>query len=74
MSAIGYCMFSHNENSALAGLLLTYALGLSDDIIDTIFSFTYLEAKMVSVERISSFMKIEPESSYAEYTSKWRTK
>jgi len=42
MTAIGYCMFSANENSSLAGLLLTYALTLADDIIDTIFSFTYL--------------------------------
>jgi ATP-binding cassette subfamily C (CFTR/MRP) protein 2 len=74
MTAIGYCMFSENENPSLAGLLLTYALTLADDIIDTIFSVTYLETKMVSVERISTFMKIEPEEGYKEYTKNWRTK
>jgi hypothetical protein len=58
MTAIGYCMLSDNENPSLAGLLLTYSLTLSDDIIDTIFSFTYLETKMVSVERVKSFMEI----------------
>jgi ABC-type bacteriocin/lantibiotic exporter with double-glycine peptidase domain len=29
---------------------------------------------MVSVERISTFMKIEPEEGYKEYTKNWRTK
>jgi hypothetical protein len=58
MTAIGYCMFSSNENPSLAGLLLTYALTLADDIIDTVFSITYLETKMISVERVSNFMKI----------------
>ena len=58
MTAIGYCMFSENNNPSLAGLLLSYALTLADDIIDTMFSFTSLEARMVSVERISNFMKI----------------
>jgi hypothetical protein len=58
MTAIGYCMLSDNENPSLAGLLLAYSLTLSDDIIDTIFSFTYLETKMVSVERVKSFMEI----------------
>jgi len=58
MSAIGYCIFSSNENPSLAGLLLTYALTLSDDIIDSIFSFTNLENRMISVERVSNFMKI----------------
>lgn len=68
MSAIGYCMFSSNENPSLAGLLLTYALTLADDIIDTMFSFTSLENRMVSVERVSDFMKIEPEEGYKKYT------
>lgn len=61
MSAIGFCMFSENENPSLAGLLLTYALTLADDITDSMFSFTSLESKMVSVERVSNFMQIEPE-------------
>jgi Na+(H+)/acetate symporter ActP len=51
-------MFSSNENSSLAGLLLTYALTLSDDIIDTMFALTSVETRMVSVERISNFIKI----------------
>lgn len=67
-------MFSNNENASFAGLLLTYAMTLADDILGTLLSFTYLEGKMVSVERLSTFMKIEPEDGYAEYTQKWRTK
>lgn len=58
MTAIAYCMFSENENPSLAGLLLTYALTLADDIIDTMFCFTSLESKMVSVERVNNFMQI----------------
>lgn len=74
MTAIGYCMFSSNQNPSLAGLLLSYALTLADDIIDTMFSFTSLESRMVSVERISTFMRIQPEEGYKKYTELWNTK
>jgi hypothetical protein len=40
-------MFSSNENSSLAGLLLTYALTLSDDIIDTMFALTSVETRYI---------------------------
>ncbi len=49
MSAIGFCLLSSNQNPSLAGLLLAYALNLSDDIISLTFSWAYLEAKMISV-------------------------
>jgi hypothetical protein len=42
MTAIAFCMFSSNENSSLTGLLLSYALTLADDIINTMFSLTNL--------------------------------
>ena len=49
MSAIGYSILSNNQNAALLGLLLTYAMNLNEDIINSIFSYAYMETKMVSV-------------------------
>lgn len=49
MTAIAYSLFSGNENAALLGLLLTYAMNLNEDLISVIFSYAYLETKMVSV-------------------------
>lgn len=60
MSAIGYCILSSNENPSLAGLLLTYALTLNEDITGFIFSLAGVETKMVGFERVCSFMEIEP--------------
>lgn len=42
MSAIGYSILSNNENASLLGLLLTYAMNLNGDIINTIFSVSYV--------------------------------
>ena len=36
MSAIGYSILSNNENAALIGLLLTYAMNLNEDTINSI--------------------------------------
>ena len=58
MSAIGYSILSNNQNAALLGLLLTYAMNLNEDIINSIFSYAYMETKMVSVERVLNFTKI----------------
>lgn len=74
MTAIGYAILSDSKSSSVIGLLLTYAMNLNGDIVDTIFSFAYLETVMISVERAMSFMKIEPESGYRKYCEKWRTK
>jgi ATP-binding cassette subfamily C (CFTR/MRP) protein 2 len=60
MSAIGYCILSSNDNPSLAGLLMNYALGLSTDITNFILSAAYFETKIVSLERIYTFMKINP--------------
>jgi len=58
MAAIGYCILSENENASLAGLLMNYALNLSDDIIGTTQTFAYFETKIISLERIYNFMQI----------------
>ena len=74
MTAIGYSLWSGNTNSSLLGLLLTYAMNLNQDIINAIFAYAWTETKMVSVERVLNFTKIEPEIGYSEYCKKWRTK
>lgn len=67
MTAIGYCILSDNEDSSLTGLLLAYAMTLGDDMISVTFSFSSFQAKFISVERVNSYMKIQPEVGYAEY-------
>ena len=74
MFAIGYSILSPNDNASLAGLLMNFALGLSDDITGVVFSWAYFEAKMVTLERIYNFIKLDPEPDYAEYCKVWRTK
>lgn len=56
--AIGFCLLGSTTDPSLAGLLLAYALNLSDDIISLTFSWANLETRMISVERIFNFMKI----------------
>jgi ABC-type multidrug transport system fused ATPase/permease subunit len=56
---------------ALVGLLLSYAFNLNDDIISLTFSWANLETRMISVERIFNFMKIEPEPAYEQYCRQW---
>lgn len=58
MVAIAYSIFGENSSSSLAGLLLTYALTLSDEVTGVMFSLATLETKMVSVERVLNFMEI----------------
>ena len=64
MGSIGYCLLSSNTNASLAGLLMNYAINLSSDINTTTNNITQFESKIVSLERIYSFMKIEPEGAY----------
>lgn len=61
MPCIGYCMFSNNSNPALMGLLMVYALSLSDFMINLTMASANFETKLVSLERIYTFMNIEPE-------------
>ena len=67
MASIGYCLLSDNTNASLAGLLMNYAINLSNDIIVFTNSVTQFESKIISLERIYSFMHIEPEPAYEEY-------
>jgi hypothetical protein len=41
MFAIGFSILSSNDNASLAGLLMNFALGLSDDITGVVFSWAY---------------------------------
>ena len=65
MTALGYSILSGNENGSLAGLLLTYSGMLNDDIIGFAFSYAYVELKMISIERVNTFAKLEPEIGYS---------
>ena len=71
MASIGYCLLSDNTNASLAGLLMNYAINLSSDIIIFTNSVTQFESRIVSLERIYSFMHIEPEPAYQEYCQNW---
>lgn len=62
--SIGFALINTSISPALIGLLLSYAFTLNDDIISLTFSWANLETRLVSVERIFNFMKIEPEKSY----------
>lgn len=48
----------------MAGLLLAYAFTIDDNVIGVIYSLATLETRMISVERITNFMCIEPETGY----------
>jgi ATP-binding cassette, subfamily C (CFTR/MRP), member 1 len=49
MPCIGYCMFSNNSSPALMGLLMVYALSLSDCMVSLTLASTYFETKLVSL-------------------------
>jgi len=53
-------MLSNNTNPALMGLLMVYALSLSDCMISLTLASANFESKLVSLERIYTFMNIEP--------------
>lgn len=59
MSALAYSILSDNKDASLAGLLLTYSIMLSDDVINFSFSFANLVLKMIAIERVSTFAMIE---------------
>lgn len=64
MTAIAYGIFSSNENGPLVGLLLAYSLSIDQDLLNMIFSYTFLETKMIALERALQFTKISPENGY----------
>jgi ATP-binding cassette subfamily C (CFTR/MRP) protein 1 len=49
MPCIGYCMLSNNTNPSLMGLLMVYALSLSDCMVSMTLSSAYFETKLVSL-------------------------
>jgi ABC-type multidrug transport system fused ATPase/permease subunit len=61
MASVGYCIFTDNTDAALAGLLMNYAVNLSSDIISVTNNVAIFQAKVISLERIYSVTKIEPE-------------
>jgi len=71
MGTLGYCLFGKFENSALAGLLVSYIVSFEDDIEYLAVSFCALHLKMVSVERLVNFSKLTPEISYKSYSDNW---
>lgn len=71
MPCIAYCMFSNSSNPSLVGLLMVYALALSETMTSLSLSSAWFETKLVSMERIYTFMNIAPEKDYKEYCSNW---
>lgn len=61
---IGYCLFAGGVNAALVGVLLAYSGLMNYDVVLCAFSYSNLELKMISLERLINFVKIEPESGY----------
>jgi hypothetical protein len=49
MGSIGYCLLSDNTNASLAGLLMSYAINLSSDIINTTNNISSFEGKSISL-------------------------
>ena len=60
MASVGYCILSDNPNASLAGLLMNYAINLSSDIINFTNYVSIFQSKVISLERIFNFTKIEP--------------
>jgi ABC-type multidrug transport system fused ATPase/permease subunit len=58
MPCIAYCMFSSDTNPSTIGLLMVYALSVSDNVVGIAQSEAGLESKLVSIERIYKFMNI----------------
>jgi hypothetical protein len=58
MSALAYSILSDGHPESKTGLLLTYSIMLSNDVINFSFSFANLTLRMISIERVSTFTKI----------------
>jgi ABC-type multidrug transport system fused ATPase/permease subunit len=71
ITAIGYCILADGSSGAMAGLLLAYSFTLDEYVSKVTYELSIFETKMISVERISNFMRIEPESGYTEYVKNW---
>lgn len=74
ITAIAFCVIGANDNPSLAGLLFAYSFTIDDYVVSMVYSLSNVETKMVSVERVTNFMNIEPEKGYTEYVKKWRTR
>ena len=71
MPAIAYSLLSEDRTASTVGLLLAYAMNLSANAVDVTLWANHLETKMISVERVFSFTKIEPEPGYQDYCRAW---
>jgi ABC-type multidrug transport system fused ATPase/permease subunit len=65
-------MFSNSSNPSLVGLLMVYALALCESMTSLSLSSANFETKLVSMERIYTFMNIEPEPDYKRYCEEWK--
>lgn len=61
MPCIAYCMFISEPDPAVMGLLMAYALTLTYNASRLILYQTDVETKLVSAERLYTFMAIQPE-------------
>lgn len=56
-----------DTSPAIKGLLITYLMNLSGDVLGAVNSVCYLEGKMVSVERCLAYTRIKPEIGFTKH-------
>ena len=60
------------SNPSLIGLLMVYSISLSDYVVDLTFASSHFENKLISLERVYTFMNIDPEDGYESYCRDWK--
>ncbi|CAD8112763.1 unnamed protein product [Paramecium primaurelia] len=63
-TAIAFCMFYSTNNPAFAGLLMTYASTLDQNINGTVQCLGQVENGLISFERCVAYTKVKPEKGY----------
>ncbi|CAD8155775.1 unnamed protein product [Paramecium pentaurelia] len=63
-TAIVFCMFYSTKNPAYAGLLMTYASTLDQNINGTVQCLGHVENGLISFERCVAYTKVKPEKGY----------
>jgi len=73
-----YFVISRDVEAALASLVLSYTVTLQESIFWVMRSFTFLESRMVSVERTDAYTKVESEGPFtiedSHATPEWPSK
>lgn len=57
-------MFASQEDAAFVGLLLVYSGLMNYDVVLLAYFYGNLELKMISIERLLHFVKLQPEPGY----------